>query len=94
MIPEIPTDRFAKRLYSTYLSYLPKEKVAFPLTMNVDDRGSFTELPHTLNCGQVSINISKPELLRDSTGTTASGSSLLWWLDMDSFRNGRLERMR
>ena len=60
MIPEIPADSFAKKLYSTYLSYLPKEKVAFPLKMNVDDRGSFTELVHTLNCGQVSINISKP----------------------------------
>ena len=60
MIPEIPSNSFAKKLYSTYLSYLPKEKVAFPLKMNVDDRGSFTELVHTLNCGQVSINISKP----------------------------------
>ena len=59
MIPEIPSGSFAKKLYSTYLSYLPKEKVAFPLKMNVDDRGSFTELVHTLNCGQVSINISK-----------------------------------
>lgn len=60
MIPEIPENSFAKKLYSTYLSYLPKEKVAFPLKMNVDARGSFTELIHTLNCGQVSINISKP----------------------------------
>ena len=60
MIPEIPANSFAKKLYSTYLSYLPKEKVAFPLKMNVDDRGSFTEMVHTLNCGQVSINISKP----------------------------------
>ena len=59
MIPEIPENSFAKKLYSTYLSYLPKEKVAFPLKMNVDDRGSFTELVHTLNAGQVSINISK-----------------------------------
>ena len=55
---------FAKKLYSTYLSYLPKEKVAFPLKMNVDDRGSFTELIHTLNCGQVSINISKPGITK------------------------------
>ncbi len=55
---------FAKKLYSTYLSYLPKEKVAFPLKMNVDDRGSFTELVHTLNCGQVSINISKPGITK------------------------------
>lgn len=60
MIPEIPTDSFAKRLYSTFLSYLPKEKAVFNLKMNKDDRGSFTELVHTLNCGQVSINISKP----------------------------------
>lgn len=59
MIPEIPADSFAKRLYSTYLSYLPKEKAIFDLKMNVDARGSFTELVHTLNCGQVSINISK-----------------------------------
>ena len=60
MIPEIPADSFAKRLYSTFLSYLPKEKAIFDLKMNVDSRGSFTELVHTLNCGQVSINISKP----------------------------------
>lgn len=64
MIPEIPNGSFAKKLYSTYLSYLPKEKVAFPLKMNVDDRGSFTELVHTLNCGQVSINISKPGITK------------------------------
>ena len=64
MIPEIPANSFAKKLYSTYLSYLPKEKVAFPLKMNVDSRGSFTELVHTLNCGQVSINISKPGITK------------------------------
>lgn len=64
MIPEIPENSFAKKLYSTYLSYLPKEKVAFPLKMNVDNRGSFTELVHTLNCGQVSINISKPGITK------------------------------
>ena len=64
MIPEIPDNSFAKKLYSTYLSYLPKEKVSFPLKMNVDDRGSFTELVHTLNCGQVSINISKPGITK------------------------------
>ena len=64
MIPEIPENSFAKKLYSTYLSYLPKEKVSFPLKMNVDDRGSFTELIHTLNCGQVSINISKPGITK------------------------------
>ena len=60
MIPEIPDGSFAKKLYSTYLSYLPASKVAFPLNMKVDERGSFTELVHTLNAGQVSINISKP----------------------------------
>ena len=64
MIPEIPEGSFAKKLYSTYLSYLPKEKVAFPLKMNVDVRGSFTELVHTLNTGQVSINISKPGITK------------------------------
>ena len=64
MIPEIPSNSFEKKLYSTYLSYLPKEKVAFPLKMNVDERGSFTELVHTLNCGQVSINISKPGITK------------------------------
>ena len=64
MIPEIPADSFAKRLYSTFLSYLPKEKAIFDLKMNVDPRGSFTELVHTLNCGQVSINISKPGITK------------------------------
>lgn len=64
LIPEIPEGSFAKKLYSTYLSYLPKEKVAFPLKMNVDERGSFTELVHTLNAGQVSINISKPGITK------------------------------
>ena len=64
VIPEIPHGSFAKKLYSTYLSYLPKEKISFPLKMNIDDRGSFTELLHTLNCGQVSINISKPGITK------------------------------
>ncbi len=64
MIPEIPADSFAKRLYSTFLSYLPKEKAIFDLKMNVDNRGSFTELFHTLKCGQVSINISKPGITK------------------------------
>jgi UDP-2-acetamido-2,6-beta-L-arabino-hexul-4-ose reductase len=64
LIPEIPANSFAKKLYSTYLSYLPKDKVAFPLKMNVDERGSFTELVHTLNAGQVSINISKPGITK------------------------------
>ena len=64
VIPEIPENSFAKKLYSTYLSYLPKEKVAFPLKMNVDARGSFTELLKTEKCGQVSVNISKPGITK------------------------------
>ena len=64
IIPEIPAGSFARKLYSTYLSYLPKEKVAFPVKMNIDDRGNFTELIHTLNAGQVSINISKPGIIK------------------------------
>lgn len=60
VMPEIPNNSFAKKLYSTYLSYLPKQKVAFPLKMNVDARGSFTELLKTEKCGQFSVNISKP----------------------------------
>ena len=64
IMPEIPPHSFAKKLYSTYLSYLPKEKVAFPLKMNVDARGSFTELLRTENCGQVSVNISKPGITK------------------------------
>lgn len=63
-MPEIPTDSFAKKLYSTYLSYLPKEKMAFPLTMNRDSRGSFTELLKTPHCGQISVNISKPGIIK------------------------------
>ena len=59
-MPEIPDGSFAKKLYSTYLSYLPKEKVSFPLKMNTDARGSFTELLKTANCGQFSVNISNP----------------------------------
>lgn len=64
IIPEIPKGSFEKKLYSIYLSYLPKEKVAFPLKMNVDERGSFTELLKTANCGQVSVNISKPGITK------------------------------
>lgn len=64
VMPEIPANSFEKKLYSTFLSYLPKEKVAFPLKMNVDDRGSFTELLKTANCGQFSVNISKPGITK------------------------------
>lgn len=64
VMPEIPDNSFSKKLYSTFLSYLPKEKVAFPLKMNVDDRGSFTELLKTEKCGQFSVNISKPGITK------------------------------
>ena len=64
LMPEIPNNSFAKKLYSTYLSYLPKSKVSFPLKMNVDERGSFTELLKTANCGQFSVNISKPGITK------------------------------
>ena len=64
VMPEIPQNSFAKKLYSTYLSYLPQAKVAFPLKMNCDDRGSFTELLKTEKCGQFSVNISKPGITK------------------------------
>jgi len=64
LMPEIPYNSFAKKLYSTYLSYLPKEKVSFPLKMNVDPRGSFTELIKSEKCGQISVNISKPGIIK------------------------------
>ena len=64
IMPEIPNGSFEKKLYSTYLSYLPKEKVSFPLKMNVDYRGSFTELLKTEKCGQFSVNISKPGITK------------------------------
>ena len=64
IMPEIPVNSFAKKLYSTYLSYLPKEKICFPLKMNTDARGSFTELLKTINCGQFSVNISNPGITK------------------------------
>ena len=64
VMPEIPNNSFEKKLYSAYLSYLPKEKVSFPLKMNVDARGSFTELLKTVNCGQFSVNVSKPGITK------------------------------
>ena len=64
LMPEIPDNSFAKKMYSTYLSYLPKEKVAFPLKMNIDDRGSFTELLKTEKCGQFSVNVSNPGITK------------------------------
>ena len=63
-LPEISAGSFAKKLYSTYLSYLPKEKTCFSLKMNCDERGSFTELLKTANCGQISVNISKPGITK------------------------------
>lgn len=64
LMPEIPHNSFAKKLYSTYLSYLPKEKAAFPLKMNCDARGSFTELLRTEKCGQFSVNVSLPGITK------------------------------
>ncbi len=64
LMPEIPENSFKKKLYSTYLSYLPKDKISFPLKMNVDSRGSFTELLKTAGCGQFSVNISKPGITK------------------------------
>lgn len=64
LMPKMPDGSFAKKLFSLYLTYLPKEKFSYPLKMNVDDRGSFTELVHTQDCGQVSINISKPGITK------------------------------
>ena len=64
MMPKMPDGSFAKKLFSLYLTYLPRERFKFSLKMNVDDRGSFTELMHTMDCGQVSINISKPGITK------------------------------
>ena len=64
MMPEIPAGSFAKKLYATYLSYLPEGKVRFPLKMNTDERGSFTELLKTAGCGQFSVNVSKPGITK------------------------------
>ena len=63
-MPEIPKGSFEKKLYSTYLSYLPKDKIRFPLKMNIDERGSFTELFKTEKCGQISVNVSKPGITK------------------------------
>ena len=64
LMPQMPQGSFAKKLYSLYLTYLPTDKFKFPLTMNRDDRGSFTELLHTADCGQVSVNISRPGITK------------------------------
>ena len=64
IIPEMPENSFVKKLYSTYLSYLPESEIAYDLPSNIDDRGSFTELIRTLNCGQVSLNVTKPGITK------------------------------
>ena len=64
VVPDIPNNSFEKKLYSLYLSYLPADKFKFALKMNCDDRGSFTELLKTVNCGQFSVNISKPGIAK------------------------------
>lgn len=82
MMPKMPEGSFAKKLFSLYLSYLPADKFKYAMKMNVDDRGSFTELVHTADCGQVSINISKPGITKGQHGITVSGSSSLWSMAM------------
>lgn len=64
LLPEIPENSFAKKLYSTYLSDLPPERIAFPLKMNADARGSFTELLKTAACGQISVNVTNPGITK------------------------------
>ena len=77
LMPEIPAGSFGKKLYSTYLSYLPREKAAFPLKMNVDARGSFTELLKTANCGQFSVNISRPGVTKGKQWVSTEKFDLL-----------------
>ena len=88
LMPKMPEGSFAKKLFSLYLTYLPTDKFKYALKMNVDDRGSFTELVHTQDCGQVSINISRPGVTKGSTGTTASGSSSSWCTVTASSKSG------
>ena len=89
LMPEIPADSFAKKLYSTYLSYLPPEKVRFPLKMNTDNRGSFTELLKTAGCGQFSVNISKPGI---TTGQHWHNSKWEFFIVVSG--RGRIEERR
>ena len=77
VVPEIPAGSFAKKLYSTYLSYLPKERIAFPLKVNADERGSFTELLKTENCGQFSVNISRPGVTKGKQWVSTEKFDLL-----------------
>jgi UDP-2-acetamido-2,6-beta-L-arabino-hexul-4-ose reductase len=64
MMPKMPEGSFAKKLFSLYLSYLPTSRFKYALKMNVDERGSFTELVHTLDCGQISVNVSRPGITK------------------------------
>ena len=89
MMPQIAENSFAKKLYSTYLSYLPAEKVAFPLEMNVDERGSFTELLKTAACGQFSVNISKPGITKGQHWHNSK-----WELFIVVSGRGRIEERR
>ena len=94
VMPEIANNSFEKKLYSTYLSYLPKEKVAFPLKMNCDDRGSFTELLKTANCGQFSVNISKPGITKGEHWHNTKWEFFIVVVVMHLFRNEKLELMK
>lgn len=87
VMPEIPNGSFEKKLYPMYLSYLPKEKVAFSLKMNLDARGSFTELLKTEKCGQVSVNISKPGITKGQHWHNSKWNFSLPCRDTDSFRS-------
>ena len=89
MMPQIAENSFAKKLYSTYLSYLPAEKVAFPLEMNVDERGSFTELLKTAACGQFSVNVSKPGITKGQHWHNSK-----WELFIVVSGRGRIEERR
>lgn len=89
MMPEMPSGSFAKKLYSTYLSYLPKERVSFPLRMNTDARGSFTELLKTEKCGQISVNISKPGITKGEHWHNSK-----WEIFIVVSGHGRIEQRR
>ena len=81
-IPDM-SDLFIKKLYSTYLSYFPSDQFSYPLKMNIDDRGSFTEIIRTSDRGQVSVNISKPGIKKEITGIIQKTRSLLWSAEKD-----------
>ena len=83
LMPKMPEGSFAKKLFSLYLSYLPADKFKYAMKMNVDQRGSFTELVHTTDCGQYPSTSPSPALPRGSIGTIPSGNSLSWYMVMD-----------